>query len=269
MSLHMYNDGYEPDSNYQSDQEESDPDLGYDSGFESELESEDPLEESREVGLFIEPTPSSSSDQDQVREAPVARTHALRAEVDQAVAMATAPVDLEVMVGEHHEILQSSSPEITRAPVCLILAPQVVPSWVTWFRSRQAEPESTHPASSLSNDYSGLDVKRRESPIRDPEDQRVPPTKRMRGSEDSDSFLIPRLPPWVTFKRTRESGPSSRPGCFQLEGPSRKKWKRSVEESDIAIVPSVTRQKCRRTWESDLCPGRSESEGTNRKRQRV
>lgn len=144
MSLHLYNDGYESDSNYQSDR-------GYDSGFESELESEDALEESREVGLFIEPTPSSSSDQDQVREVPVARTHALRAEVDQAVALATAPVDLEVMVGEHNEILQSSSPEITRAPVCLILAPQVVPSWVTWFRSREAEPESTHSAISLSN----------------------------------------------------------------------------------------------------------------------
>ena len=58
------------------------------------------------------------------------RTDALRVEEDQAVA--TTPVELKSMVGEHQGwSTQSSSPENTRGPVYVLLAPQVVPSWVT------------------------------------------------------------------------------------------------------------------------------------------
>lgn len=59
---------------------------------------------------------------------------------------------METMIREHHEEPQSSTLEITRGSDS-VLAPVVVPAWVTWFRSMDSatagtQPDSTQPESS-------------------------------------------------------------------------------------------------------------------------
>ncbi|KAK6292760.1 hypothetical protein J4Q44_G00373450 [Coregonus suidteri] len=260
MSCH-YDFGYESESDSQSSKEEPDSVLDCDYGHVSGCDSDDQSEESREVGLtlFIEPTPSQPSSpglsgQCQccalTRNKTVTQAEVEQAEVEQAVT--TLLEVIEAMVGEHHEKSQSSSLEIPRGPDCA-LAPVVVSPWITWFRSMDSATVGTEPVSSQPENSPSKRGGSEEDTSMMPSISRKRATesdtsgcpggfqpegllsKRKRRSEDTDSFLVPMMPPWVPCMRTRELNPSS---CI-----SWMKLKRSDDSRDS--VTSVTRKRTR------------------------